>query len=475
MDSLVRGYNALNFLQDFTCSGHENMDERNPVPSVKPATYAEILDAVRRDISEQHNDELMRYLLGSDQDRTIIRTLIAKSVAENSLMLEDIPIEDLIDRLFDDMAGMGIITRYMHDPYVEEININSWYDIEIKYHEGSQRLKHGFASPQEAIDVVKKMARIGRKLLDAVTPNVDSFIGGGIRISATIAPLVPADRAVTASIRKQSASKITRRQLLDEGTIDEKALDFLVLCLTHGVSMGIAGSTGSGKTTDQGFLLNEYIRKNKRWNDRIYLIEDSREIQLDESERPDGRKPSVLYNTTSEDSGYTMGRLIKSSLRYDMDVLVPVEVRDIAAYEAMQAGNTGHTILTSLHANGARQAYRRLLAMCTPAAPQLSEEQLLGMLIEAWPIMCYKAQLDDGSRRYMEIFEATGVEGKQVVGNMLWSFITDEHKHDANGKVIEVIGHHECSGKISPDLRNRLIQQGVSKAELDKLFGGAAS
>ena len=56
----------------------------------------------------------------------------------------------------------------------------------------------------------------------------------------------------------------------------------------------------------------------------------------------------------------TMLDLIVSSLRFHPALIVPAEVRDAAAWEAANAGQTGHTILTAFHADSAFDAYGTL-------------------------------------------------------------------------------------------------------------------
>jgi pilus assembly protein CpaF len=43
---------------------------------------------------------------------------------------------------------------------------------------------------------------------------------------------------------------MTKDELLELGTASTEMLDFLILCIIYGVSIGFAGKRGSGKTTD---------------------------------------------------------------------------------------------------------------------------------------------------------------------------------------------------------------------------------
>jgi pilus assembly protein CpaF len=165
--------------------------------------------------------------------------------------------------------------------------------------------------------------------------------------------------------------------------------------------------------------------------------------------------------------------LIVSSLRFHPSLIVPAEVRDAAAYQAAIAGQTGHTILTAFHADSARDAYRRLVSMCHSAQTGLSDELLLEMCVSAWPIMVFKKQLKDNSRKYMEIFEATGVVGGKLKGQMLYQFVISSTERDGRGRIVKVHGSHKRVGTISPELFCRLRDNGAPETELCRLFPDA--
>ena len=162
--------------------------------------------------------------------------------------------------------------------------------------------------------------------------------------------------------------------------------------------------------------------------------------------------------------------LIVSSLRFHPALIVPAEVRDAAAWEAANAGQTGHTILTAFHADSAFDAYRRLVSMCHSAQTGLSDAHLLEMCVGAWPIMVYKKQLKDNSRKYMEIFEATGVENGKLQGQMLYRFVISKTERDGHGGIVKVHGSHQRVGIISSELFKRLCDNGSQETELYRLF-----
>ena len=434
--------------------------------------YLSVLETVRSAIAQNHAKELSA-ALDDETAANTLRSLITKYAAE-VLAGQDYDRQELTERIYQDMAGLGILTPFLYDPTVEEININGYSTIEIIRRDRTDFLygASAFPSADAALDIVKRMMRMGGMLLDAQTPRAESYIGSGTRIAAMIPPLVPQESGVNVSIRKQNRNRITRRQLIDSGSATEDMLEFLCLCLCYGVSVGVAGSTGSGKSTLMAYLLDEYILQNDDYNNRVYIIEDSRELTLLDYDTVHDRPARIIYTCTKPAPGpITMLDLTVASLRFHPQLIVPAEVRDGAAYEAAVAGQTGHTILTSFHADGARDGYKRLVSMCHTAGTRLSDKQLLEMCAGAWPIIVFQKQLKDHSRKIMEIYEATGVDGEgQLQGQVLYSFSVDGTDRAPSGQVTAVRGHHARVGCLSPALAKRMRDNGAPEETLKRLF-----
>ena len=461
----ITAYEYLSILQTTESNGDANPHSFD---------YLGLLEKIRATIAERHSKELAAALDSRAAAKTL-KALILQYCVE-FLAGTGFEQEPLVEKIYLDMAGLGLLTEYLQDESVEEINLNGYDTVEIIYPDRTKFLygSEAFPTPTAALDIVKRMVRMGGMILDAQTPKVDSYIGDGTRISAMIPPAVPPERGVVVSIRKQSRSSISRVQLIESGSVSADMLDFLTLCLCNGISVGLAGGTGSGKTTDQAFLLNEYIKSNDDYNNRVYIIEDSRELNLIGFDHLHERPARVIYtNTKPIPNPITMRDHIINALRYHPKLIVPAEVRDGAAYEAASAGQTGHTILTAFHADNAEEAYARLVSMCHVANTGLSDERLLEMCVGAWPIMVYKKQLKDNSRKYMEVYEATGVENGKLCGNMLYRFIISENERDEHGQIVKVHGEHRRVGSISAKIYNRLKDNGVEERELNRLFPNA--
>lgn len=390
-------------------------------------SYEDVLRDAREHISCAHAGELALCIAERDSAERV-RNLIAGFLSKHYIRLNGLDIEELTQRLYLDMAGFGFLEQYIYDDAIEEINGNAWNDIEVVTQAGYRKVPESFASPEQAADMVKKMVRLGGLILDNANPAVDSFLTTRIRISAMIPPVTDPERGVVFSLRKQQRTKITREELVATGTASGEMLDFLSLCVNHGVSVGIAGRTGSGKTTDIGFLLNS-VDKNKR----IFVVEETRELDLvneDEAGRPLNRvihtctRPSELAQA---DVGMT--ELLRKSLRFHPDLLVLAEMRGKEAVDVVESARTGHTVLTSLHANSAAKAYTRILSMYQMAATSIPPQIILSFIAEAFPIMVFKKQMADGTRRVVEIVEALGAQDGSIRTQTLYRYDLRAGRH----------------------------------------------
>jgi pilus assembly protein CpaF len=438
--------------------------------SMQAQDYSEILDKLQRIIAKNHSAELAQVLYSEEAEEKL-KDLIMRYLNSEQLVAKDKGnISELVDAIYYDMAGMGLLSPYLQDTDTEEINVNGYGGIWVLYRDRKVRLNETFGTPEACSNIVRKMSRFGNVILDGSKPIGDSFIARGVRMSGAISPCVDPDAGAIASIRKQKPSFITRENLIEWDTATAEELDFLTLCVNNGVSVAIAGATGSGKTADMGYILS-CVPPDKR----IVTIEDTRELSLAKFDENGVMINDVIHLLTKEEPNpITMLDLLKLSLRLHPEILVPAEMRGKEALTVQEAGRTGHTIVSTLHANSARTAYDRILTMCLEAGTSLSEERLLKNIVEAFPIMLFKMQLPDKSRKYMEIFEATGVENGEVTGSTLYKYVIDHYERDKDGKIIKAVGTHKRLGCISPALAEKLLIGGVPQEEILRFTEGGA-
>lgn len=346
---------------------------------ITEVTYEKHLNSLRNYLSSQHASELAK-TIGDESASDRIKALIRQYIHSNDVLIEGEQYELLINKFYDDLAGYAFINKYLFDENIEEINGNAWNDIEIVYSNKWHKVKESFASPQNAIDIIKKMMRAGGVTLDEKKPIGESYISTGIRVSAMIPPIIDEKKGAVFSLRKQKTRIFRKEELLKYETCTKEEFEFLQMCLNHGVSIGIAGATSSGKTTDITSLLAS-VDESKR----IYIIEDTREITINKATKSKISN-RVIYTKTrpnlQEERNISASDLLRAAMRYHPDIIVPAEMRDEVAMVAVEAGRTGHTILAGLHANNAIEAYDRILTMC-----MMSRKNLIFVVITTYLVL----------------------------------------------------------------------------------------
>lgn len=437
--------------------------------------YKDVLIKVQQHMSKNHAD------LYSKQELTKEDTFLIKKNMENYLIEEGTNCEEcssmteLVDRLYKDMVMYSFLTDYLQPNMIEElgleeININSWECIFIKTaRQGKIRLEERFLSPQHAADVVTRMLRHSGMIIDDAKPVVLGHIAKNIRIAAFKTPVLDEEIGISASIRVVSFSKLSRHNLIREyETMPEDALEFLEACINHGVSICVAGATGSGKTGTTGYLLSTTCGDMRN---RVLTVEEgSREFDL--IRRDDSGKVvnDVVHLLTrpseNEQQNIDQDYLLENIMRYDPDIIGVGEMRSHEAITAAEASGTGHTVITTTHSDSAAGAYDRMVELAQKASPA-TEDSLYRKMVKAFPVVVYQRQLPDGSRKAVEIIEGEGYAEGVVRYHTLWKYSLEDTYEDADGKT-KITGKFERAGNVSDALRLKLIENGLLRVQAEK-------
>jgi type IV secretion system protein VirB11 len=160
----------------------------------------------------------------------------------------------------------------------------------------------------------------------------------------------------------------------------------------------IVGGTDSGKTTFANALLHEIAQ----YNDTILIIEDTYELQCDADD-------VVIFRAC--DGVADMQTLLKSALRFDPDRIIVGEVRGAEALTLLDSWNTGHPGgLSTVHANSAKQALRRIEQLVLQGSRNVSKQ----MISDAINVIVY-IESDGIKRRIKEVVELAGFDGEYVL------------------------------------------------------------
>lgn len=174
--------------------------------------------------------------------------------------------------------------------------------------------------------------------------------GQSIDCRISTCPVVNGEKIVIRLLHRASM----QRNMDDLGLNESQRIIFLeALKKTQGMIF-VTGPTGSGKTVTLYTALS-YLNSPER---NISTIEEPVEIQL----------PGINQVGVNLKIGLTFAKAIRTFLRQDPDVIMIGEIRDLeTAQIAISAAQTGHLVLSTLHANGAVETISRLLHMGIPA------------------------------------------------------------------------------------------------------------
>ena len=425
---------------------------------------------VLKDVQEYISSKYSMLILdeNSDEVKQQIKRYISKYVMDYRIQVKGMSDMELIDALYTEMAEFSFLTKYVFGAGIEEININSWRDIEVQYANGTcKKLQEHFESPEHAINVMRRMLHISGMVLDNSSPAVLGHLSKNIRIAVLKTPLVDEDVGVAASIRIVNPQSLTKEDFIKGGTATEEELNFLSECLRYGISVCVAGATSSGKTTITGWLLGT-IPDSKR----IFTIENgSRELDLvreKEGEVCNSVVHTITRSSENEKQNIDQDALLDMALRFNPEIICVGEMRSYEAYTAQEAARTGHTVLTTIHSNSCEATYRRMCTLCKRKY-DIKDETLMALVTEAFPIIVFTKQLENKQRKVMEIMECEILQDGTMNFRTLYHYHIKENRMEENRFIIS--GEHEKVNNMSESLKRRLLENGMPKEVLTQIIG----
>ncbi len=198
-------------------------------------------------------------------------------------------------------------------------------------HEFMERVIHGMAGG----DMLEEFFKTGDMDLSFVEDNVGRF-----RVN------VHKQRGAYSMTLRHVKNKIMNYEQLGLPPIIQKLSE-----QDRGIIL-ITGTTGSGKSTTLASML-EHINLTRRRH--IITIEDPVEYEFFDK-KSFFEQREVGIDTISFKSA------LRHALRQDPDIIMVGEMRDKESFEAaLQAADTGHLVMTTLHSSNASQTINRIL------------------------------------------------------------------------------------------------------------------
>lgn len=404
----------------------------------------ELLAKARKERGKESYNEMMKIL-----DSLILQELSKQEYSNIS------PHKRTITALVvNEIIGLGPLEPLWKDPSITEIIVDGPDRIVVEMGGKLVRVPGAkFRDQGHLLSLCQTiLSNIGKRI-DPNNPLEDGRLPDKSRINVVHQAVAPDGPLLT--IRRHRDEAWTVKELISKGAFTEDMLLDLDFWIYGGCSTLVLGGTGSGKTTVLN-ALSGLIPEDQR----VITIEDNLELQL----HPDRLVASMEAKpgNMKGDGKVTIRDLVKNSLRMRPNRIVVGEVRDAAAFDMLQAMNTGHNgSMTTFHANGAEEAIDRLSSMVMQSG-ELDYNGVLSLIAGAVDLLVVVQRFpEDGSRRISGIYEIpsrviTETSGERNLHPIpLWLFVHDKTEDGV------VIGHYEKVSDISDNLtrKYRLNQQ----------------
>lgn len=110
--------------------------------------------------------------------------------------------------------------------------------------------------------------------------------------------------------------------------------------------------------------------------------------------------------------------------------------------------------------------------ICPISNAYMDDSILMQIMVEAYPVVVFTKQLEDRSRKIMEIIEGEDYLDGKLMYRSLYKYEVVDNVTDEHGAA-HVVGRHRKMGAMSETLKKRLLDNGISHKELQEFLDSA--
>jgi flagellar protein FlaI len=339
----------LNAPYAYAAITYDDEDNQHYYRAIEPR-----LDRFEEDLLETLYDDVRTPLLYNSRDgspEAVLRQELKNRLEQYGIKVDVPGFYRLFYYLHRRFKGFGKLDPLMHDPRIEDISCDGYGVPLYAYHEDYLDIETNIAFDEDELDnYVVRMAQQSGRHISVGNPVVETTLQDGSRAELALGEEVT-PRGSAFTIRKYSEEPFTPIDLLEFGTYSLRQMAYLWMAIEHNKNIVFAGGTASGKTTSMN-AISMFIPPRSK----LITIEDTRELAL----YHDNWLSSVTRERLDEAANVTMYDLLRAALRHRPEYIIVGEVRGEEAITLFQAMNTGHTTLSTMHADSVQTVINRL-------------------------------------------------------------------------------------------------------------------
>jgi flagellar protein FlaI len=303
--------------------------------------------------------------------------------------------------------GHGFLDGFLADPWLEDVSIPGAGKVFV-YHKMFGHLETNVDVSKDEIDrLLRSISERYGKVLSYTHPIIDIHLPDGSRFNIVFGEDISL-KGSNFTIRKFPEEPISVAHLIKWHTLSPDLAAYLWMLFDVGVSAFVCGETASGKTTTLNALT-------------CFINSDSKIISIEETPEINIFHKNWIREVTRIHTGaqVTMFDLLKAALRQRPDYIIVGEIRGEEGRVAFQAIETGHPVLSTMHAGTLGQLFQRL----TSHPIEVPKTHIDGL-----NLTIFQARMERGKkfiRRVTSVNEIIGYEPDENRLNYLPIFIYD--------------------------------------------------
>lgn len=318
-----------------------------PKPSLSPLANA-ILREARRELG---SDET--YSHGRDVSEDAIASAVDKVCATRGHAIDDIIRAEIIVHLKRDLLGWGVLQPLIDNSEVTDLHCYDHQTVVLQRGKMSETTGLHWPSHEAYCSFVDRLLLGLGKSISTQQHTVDASFPDGKRICAVHQSVCGA-RGPLLTIRVPRIPETTLESLVAYQVAPPLIVNYLAaLIRTCEQTFIVSGETGTGKTTLLRCLGTQF-----RADESIIGVEDTPELNY---QHPYYRSLVSRSSNTEGVGEVTLQEHIKTTLRLCPSRVILGEMRSPEAAEAfLEAAQTGHSGMSTIHARNARETLTRL-------------------------------------------------------------------------------------------------------------------